>query len=182
MILKFKNEQPEVAQGEKILKDLSQKNQKTDFDYSRVIVVKPWGYEYLVFENEYVAIWMLHIVRKRKTSMHCHPQKTTALVLLSGNATCSNLEGERQLNPLDGVFIERGVFHSTEASSELPITPLSENGIWVMEIESPPDKGDLVRMEDEYGRAGTAYEGKSKMVYDPTDCLKFETPEGVTIF
>ena len=35
------------------------------FDYSKVIVKKPWGYEYLVFENEFVAIWMLHIVRKR---------------------------------------------------------------------------------------------------------------------
>ena len=50
------------------------------FDYSKVIVKKPWGYEYLVFENEFVAIWMLHIVRKRKTSMHCHPQKRTSLI------------------------------------------------------------------------------------------------------
>ena len=55
------------------------------FDYSRVIVKKPWGYEYLVFENEFVAIWMLHIVRKRKTSMHSHPQKRTSLIVLAGN-------------------------------------------------------------------------------------------------
>ena len=151
-------------------------------DYSRVIVKKPWGYEYLVFENEYVAIWMLHIIRKRKTSMHCHPKKTTALILLSGNATCSNLEGEQQLNPQDGVFIDRGIFHSTEASNELPIIPLSENGIWVMEIESPPDKGDLVRIKDEYGRAGVAYEGQNDMVFDPTDCVRFEIPEEGIVF
>ena len=37
------------------------------FDYRNVIVKKPWGYEYLVFENEHVAIWMLQIVRKRRT-------------------------------------------------------------------------------------------------------------------
>jgi len=153
-----------------------------DVDYSNVIVKKPWGYEYLVFENEHVAIWMLHLVRKRKTSMHCHPKKTTALILLSGNATCSNLEGEQQLKPLDGVFIDRGVFHSTEASSELPLVPLSENGIWVMEIESPPDKGDLVRMKDEYGRAGAAYEGQNNMVSDPADCVRFEVPAKGAVF
>ncbi|MZH03497.1 MAG: hypothetical protein F3745_08930, partial [Nitrospinae bacterium] len=147
------------------------------FDYSRVIVKKPWGYEYLVFENEFVAIWMLHIVRKRKTSMHSHPQKRTSLIVLAGNATCSHLEGSEKLNPLDGIFIEEGVFHVTEASNELPIDPLSENGIWVMEIESPPDKGDLVRMKDEYGRAGKGYEGTNNMVFDPSDCVKFQEPE-----
>ena len=129
------------------------------FDYSRVIVKKPWGYEYLIFENEFVAIWMLHIVRKRKTSMHSHPQKRTSLILLAGNATCSHLEGSEKLNPMEGIVIEEGVFHLTEASSELPIDPQSENGIWVMEIESPPNKADLVRMKDEYGRSGKAYEG-----------------------
>ena len=134
------------------------------FDYSKVIVKKPWGYEYLVFENEFVAIWMLHIVRKRKTSMHCHPKKRTSLILLTGNATCYHLEGAEKLKPIEGIFIEEGVFHLTEASSELPIDPQSENGIWVMEIESPPDKADLIRMKDEYGRAGEAYEGTSDMV------------------
>ena len=79
----------------------SEKRAKQDpFDYSNVIVTKPWGYEYLVFENEFVAIWMLHIVRKRKTSMHCHPNKRTSLILLNGNATCSHLEGSEKLNPM----------------------------------------------------------------------------------
>ena len=152
-------------------------SKKDLFDYSKVIVKKPWGYEYLVFENEFVAIWMLHIVRKRKTSMHSHPKKRTSLILLAGNATCSHLEGSEKLNPLDGIFIEEGVFHVTEASNELPIDPLCENGIWVMEIESPPDKGDLIRMKDEYGRAGKAYEGTNNMVFDPADCIKFQEPE-----
>jgi acetolactate synthase-1/2/3 large subunit len=182
MIIKFKGEQSEIVSKAGDPKDISLNDKESSFDFSRVIVVKPWGYEYLVFENEYVAIWMLHIVRKRKTSMHCHPKKTTALILLSGNATCSNLEGEKQLKPLDGVFIERGVFHSTEALSELPIVPLSEDGIWVLEIESPPDKTDLVRMKDEYGRTGASYEGQSEMVFDPTGCVKFKTPEKGSVF
>ncbi|MCL0045007.1 thiamine pyrophosphate-binding protein [Nitrospinaceae bacterium] len=147
------------------------------FDYSKVIVKKPWGYEYLVFENEFVAIWMLHIVRKRKTSMHSHPKKRTSLILLAGNATCSHLEGSEKLNPMEGIVIEEGVFHMTEASNELPIDPQSENGIWVMEIESPPNKADLIRMKDEYGRSGKAYEGTENMVFDPSNCIKFQEPE-----
>jgi hypothetical protein len=52
------------------------KASRTDpVDYSQFIVTKPWGYEFLVFENEQVAIWMLHLVRHRKTSVHCHPNK-----------------------------------------------------------------------------------------------------------
>jgi acetolactate synthase I/II/III large subunit len=147
------------------------------FDYSNVIVKKPWGYEYLVFENEFVAIWMLHIVRKRKTSMHSHPQKRTSLILLAGNATCSHLEGLEKLNPMQGIVIDEGVFHQTEASSELPMDPQSENGIWVMEIESPPNKADLIRMKDEYGRSGKAYEGTQNMVFNPSNCIKFQEPE-----
>jgi len=148
----------------------------TSFDYSDVIVKKPWGYEYLVFRNDFVAIWMLHISRTRKTSMHCHPNKKTGLVLLSGNALFQHLEGKIELEPLDGVVIGEKVFHSTEANSPLPILPQSENGIWVMEIESPPIKTDLVRMKDEYGRKGTSYEGVDNMVFEPKECLRFQSP------
>ncbi len=81
--------------------------------------------------------------------MHSHPKKTTGLVLLHGNATFYHPEGAIELNAMDVVVIEKGVFHSTEAFNPLPMLPQSENGIWVMEIESPPIKTDLVRMKDE---------------------------------
>jgi len=29
--------------------------------YETTIVKKPWGYEYLAYENEYVALWFLYI-------------------------------------------------------------------------------------------------------------------------
>ncbi|MBA3064884.1 hypothetical protein KJ633_09145, partial [bacterium] len=153
------------------------KREEPDFNYSDTIVKKPWGYEYLLFENKYVAIWILHIIRKRKTSTHCHPNKKTALVLLSGNAVCHHLDRKIELEPLDAVIIHEGVFHSTEASSALPIKPQSENGIWVMEIESPPLKTDLVRAMDEYGREGSSYEGISQMVFRSKECLKFQEPQ-----
>ena len=89
---KIKESDSKLIFDKKEKKVESEKRIKQDpFDYSKVIVKKPWGYEYLVFENEFVAIWMLHIVRKRKTSMHSHPKKRTSLILLAGNATCSHL-------------------------------------------------------------------------------------------
>lgn len=147
------------------------------FDYGNVIVKKPWGYEYLVFENDFVAIWMLQIIRKRKTSMHCHPKKNTGLILLSDNSTFHHLDGDIEIKKLDAVNIEAGAFHSTEAASSLSINPISENGVWVMEIESPPYKTDLCRLNDSYGRAGTSYEGLNHMVFEPKEILKLEEPQ-----
>src|SRR3972149_8172100 len=153
MIYKIRKKSPETNS---LVED---KNQiATSFDYNNVIVKKPWGYEYLVFKNDFVAIWMLQIIRKRKTSMHAHPNKKTGLTLLSGSATCYHSEGRIELNSSDGVVIGKGAFHSTEAFSALPIVPHSENGVWVMEIETPPIKTDLVRTKDEDGRADRSIE------------------------
>lgn len=146
-------------------------------DYSNIIVKKPWGYEYLALDNAQVAIWVLHIARKRKTSMHCHPGKTTGLVVLSGHVQCSRLNGSANLGQLDAVVIDKGCFHSTEADSESAIFPPSENGVWVMEIEAPSNKTDLVRANDAYGRAGKAYEGNDSMVDYSHDWLKIRIPE-----
>jgi acetolactate synthase-1/2/3 large subunit len=154
------------------LKD--RKNNLADnLDYNNTIVKKPWGYEYLVFENENVAIWMLHISRMQKTSMHSHPKKTTALILLNGEkAKISSLNGEFILKESDCLMIDRGAFHQTEAISDISNVPISQNGIWVMEIESPVDKSDLVRLKDTYGRVGYAYEGTSNMVSSPVQHLR----------
>jgi acetolactate synthase-1/2/3 large subunit len=145
-------------------------------NYKDAIVKKPWGYEYLVFENAHVAIWMLHIARTRMTSMHAHVNKKTSLVLFSGTACFADLKGKRMLAPMDSVVIEEGAFHATKAHSALPIEPLCENGIWVMEIESPPVKSDLVRIKDVYGRQGTSYESTEHFVYHPLKCLNLKTP------
>lgn len=146
-------------------------------DYENVIVKKPWGYEYLVFENEHVAVWMLQIVRKRRTSMHCHPHKRTGLILLSGEARFHHLAGHIPLSRMSAVNIDASTFHSTEAPSLLPIDPISENGIWVMEIETPPLKEDLCRLSDAYGRAGATYEGPGHIVSEPKDILRLAEPK-----
>lgn len=124
-------------------------------DYKGIIVNKPWGYEYLMYENQYVAIWILHLKHQHKTSMHCHPNKKASYIVLSGTVVCSSLEGYLERKEGEGLLIDEGVFHSTKT--------ISEAGAIVMEVESPPNKKDLVRLKDEYGREKQGYEGADKM-------------------
>jgi quercetin dioxygenase-like cupin family protein len=132
-------------------------------NYNTNIVKKPWGYEYLVYENKDVALWFLHIAPGQSTSMHCHPKKTTGLVLLDGEVEISFLADKRQLKSLDKVMIRRGLFHSTKATSE--------NGAFVFEIETPVDKQDLVRLNDLYGRESKPYEDSTFEESKNENCL-----------
>ena len=147
-------------------------------NYKNMVVLKPWGYEYLIFENEFVATWFLHIKSGHSTSMHCHPQKKTSLILLSGNALCNTFEKRFYLNAMDAIILGKTVFHSTKA--------LSPGGIDLIEIETPPDKTDLVRMNDLYGRQKEGYEGLTEMCSNNLSDFNyfyFDTPKsGETFF
>ena len=127
-------------------------------DYSRAVVRKPWGYEYLIFSGPSVAVWVLHINGGAQTSMHCHPSKTTSLVVLDGEAQCSTLDGVYTRRAGQAMHLGAGVFHRTKA--------LSDGGIFVMEVESPVNKRDLVRVQDDYGREAKAYESSDWLSQD----------------
>lgn len=131
------------------------------FDYHNLVVNKPWGYEYLLFENTSVAVWILFLKQNHATSMHCHPNKKTSLVVLEGSVETTTLDAAFTLSAHDGLFIDAGVFHSTKA--------VSSGGAMIMEIETPPNKNDLVRLRDNYGREGKAYEGISAISFDTHD-------------
>lgn len=136
-------------------------------EYKGVVVEKPWGYEYLMFENAFVAIWILFLKFQSSTSMHCHPKKKTSLLVLDGKVKTSSLDSTFLLRELDGLIIESGVFHSTSG--------MASEGAFIMEIETPPQKDDLVRLKDEYGRENSPYEsGKSiSSNLNNYDCLHF---------
>lgn len=131
--------------------------------YESTIVKKPWGYEYLAYENEHVALWFLYIKHTHSTSLHCHPKKTTGLTLLSGGAEVSFFNNTNKLSPGGKVMIRKGLFHSTKATDE--------KGAYVFEIETPVDKQDLVRFRDSYGREGKPYEDSTHEVPKVEDCL-----------
>ena len=73
-------------------------------DHRKNIVKKPWGYEYLVYENENVALWFLNISKGQKTSMHCHPKKTTGLMVINGDAEVSFLSNKMKLSKSEKVM------------------------------------------------------------------------------
>jgi hypothetical protein len=137
--------------------------------YEKNIVKKPWGYEYLAYENDECALWFLHINESERTSMHCHPNKTTGLVLLDGKAKVSFLNNDNPLEPISKIMIRKGLFHSTQA--------ISSKGADIFEIETPVDKYDLVRLKDSYGRQGKPYEDCSYDYPKQEECLWIEDPK-----
>jgi len=143
-------------------------------NYNTNIVKKPWGYEYLAYENENVALWFLYIKHTHSTSLHCHPNKTTGLILLDGKAEVSFLNSSTILNPTNKVMIRKGLFHSTKATDE--------RGAWVFEIETPVDKQDLVRFRDSYGREGKPYEDSTHEIPKVEDCLWIEESSKAYLF
>jgi mannose-6-phosphate isomerase-like protein (cupin superfamily) len=133
-----------------------------------VVVKKPWGYEYLVYESTEVALWLLHIESQQSTSLHCHPMKTTGLILLSGTAELGFISDSKIVIAPEKQMIRRGLFHSTKA--------LSSEGVYLFEIETPNDKGDLVRLNDAYGRAHEGYETVSNYLPRPDDAHWISEP------
>ena len=133
------------------------------------IVRKPWGYEYLVYQNSDVALWFLYLAHNQQTSFHAHPNKTTGLIVLNGDAEISFFDNKISVSSLEKVSIRKGFFHSTKS--------LSETGTCLFEIESPNNKLDLVRFKDSYGREGKPYEDSSFEYPKQNDCLSIDTLE-----
>lgn len=136
----------------------SERQQRDVPDFRDVTVMKPWGEEYLLFENEDTAIWILKIIPGGSTSMHAHRDKTTSLIVLGGRSNCETPDATHEFDALGAIILGKGVFHRS-------YNPASEP-LYLLEIESPVDKFDLVRHQDSYGRQGTGYE--SQEGYQPT--------------
>ncbi len=139
-----------------------------EVDFQSLIVNKPWGYEYLMYKNENVEVWSLFIRSGASTSTHCHPNKKTGLIVVEGDAEFTTLHETLSLQTFDAVMIEQGVFHATRAKGP--------QGIHVIEVENPPAKHDLLRLRDQYGRAGAHYEGIEKMSPQEGEAVRLAQP------
>lgn len=115
------------------------------------VIPKPWGNEYIAFENKHLSIWLLNIKKGQKTSLHCHPNKKTGLILLSNQAKISLIERSFKIKGLSKIMIRNECFHQTEAL---------DKDICVLEIETPKNKKNLVRIKDSYGRKNKGYESE----------------------
>ncbi len=116
------------------------------------IIKKPWGREHLAFQNEEVAIWVLEIQQGHATSLHAHPHKNTALVVLRGEVELHFIRGQPiRFRGLDKINVFRGRFHQTQAVTNATL----------LEVETG-DKQDILRLEDKYGRKDAPLESETE--------------------
>lgn len=115
------------------------------------MIPKPWGQEYRVYADDFLDVWHLQIEPGHGTSMHAHPRKTTYLLCLAGEGVTTTLGGTIALRRGTILRIGRGAFHSTENTG-------TDEPLMLVEVETPRNKYDLVRLRDGYQRAGTGYE------------------------
>jgi len=138
-------------------------------DQQPYFVPKPWGREYICWESKDCAIWYLEILHGKSTSFHCHVEKNTGLVALSGLIELTLINSSYKLYPLEKINIFRGRFHKS--------TSLSMPKAALLEVESPVNKSDLVRWEDSHGRLNSNYESERESFKNGEPFLYLGSPE-----
>ena len=113
----------------------------------KIIVNKPWGFEYSVFKDG-ISVRILHINKGEETSLHCHMKKDVLIILLKGRARLvrggdhTDYMEDVELKPMYVRQIPKTIFHKTLAIEDSVI----------VEIESTGNVHDLIRGEDKYNR------------------------------
>ena len=112
-------------------------------------VEKPWGHEIIWARTETYVGKLLSIRRGHKLSLQYHEQKEESIYLMSGEMSFTVEEdGQlvvRRMRAGDSYHIRPRIQHRMEAVEDC----------LVLEV-STPQLDDVVRLEDAYGRAGTA--------------------------
>jgi len=148
-------------------------------DHLKEVIPKPWGYEYRAYADDFFDFWALHIDAPHATSMHVHPRKLTYLICLGGLGRTNGLEHGAYISAGSVVRIAPGAFHTTHNIGDDPLE--------LIEVEVPRNKYDLMRLRDDYNRAGTGYESEAlvdtsdtmfDVPYLPNASMRENTPDG----
>ena len=91
------------------------------------LVKKPWGEEYIICKTKKAATWHLKINSRKKTSLHCHPNKKTGFILLDGKVEVMiGFYEKRILKAPDKLMIRPGLFHSTKIGKKIAFSKLNQ--------------------------------------------------------
>lgn len=144
-----------------------QNEQHEYIDYKNKVCLKPWGYEFLVYESTKIGIWYLKLNKGHSTSLHCHFNKDTFIIVLSGSAKIKLIDNEIiNLNVLSSIFLPKQKFHALSTFSDE--TYIIEIEIFNENTEFS-DKNDLLRIDDMYQRKTTGYESSINVLTDNLD-------------
>jgi rfaE bifunctional protein nucleotidyltransferase chain/domain len=124
---------------------LLERENTEEIEYLNKICVKPWGKEYLAYQNDKIGIWILHIAKDVGTSVHCHFKKDTLLIPISGSFKIELYNRFEILNELEQLYIPRRAFHGITAYRNDSV--LMEIEIYTDKINYT-DKNDLFRFKD----------------------------------
>jgi mannose-6-phosphate isomerase len=113
-------------------------------------VLKPWGYEVWYALTERYAGKVLHVERGHRLSLQFHERKDESCYLLSGRLLLIQGPSAQQL---DERVLETGAVWRNQPGDVHTIEALEDSD--VLEV-STPDLDDVVRLTDNYGRAGTS--------------------------
>jgi mannose-6-phosphate isomerase-like protein (cupin superfamily) len=117
--------------------------------YSKKAIRKPWGFEYPCYKNAFIDVWEMRIFPGHSTSFHCHPGKDALKIVLEGEPHLETFSGNERL--------AAGNFRLVKGNATHRNVNKGKRVARIIEIESPPDKRNLIRFEDIYGRRGTPY-------------------------
>jgi mannose-6-phosphate isomerase len=112
-------------------------------------VDKPWGNELIWALTDRYCGKLITIETGRRLSLQYHEQKDEAILVMSGRLLL-HLEDDagaltlRELGPGDAVHVTVGRRHRFEAIERVELIEVST-----------PELGDVVRVEDDFGREGT---------------------------
>ncbi|MGC9221766.1 MAG: cupin [Solirubrobacteraceae bacterium] len=113
-------------------------------------VSKPWGYEIWWAVTEHYAGKILHVDRGQRLSLQYHAQKDESSYLLSGRVL---LVRGGSADSLTERVVEAGATWRNRPGEIHTIEALEDAD--VLEV-STPQLDDVVRLSDNYGRAGTS--------------------------
>ena len=147
------------------------KNKK---NYENSYVIKPWGSEYVIYQDKKkIGLTLLKINPNKETSLHCHSEKKTGFVILNIDAKVQVGIYKKNIlkyNPISRLVFRPGLFHKL-------INPSNTKDLYVLELETPYKKKDVIRFKDKYGRKSKPYEGKSFLEKVDKDKLFFKKPK-----
>lgn len=155
-----------------VLNNIHKKSEVHNFiDYNKTICVKPWGHEFLIFQNKNIGIWFLKLNKGHKTSLHCHFNKDTFIIVLKGSAKIALINDQVvNLNNMESIFLPHYKFHGIGTYSDE--TYIMEIEIYNKSIDFT-DKNDLLRIDDLYKRNNNNYESSVTTVKDNLDDYEY---------
>ena len=111
-------------------------------------MVKPWGGEELLAHTDLYALKRIHVKKGSRPSLQYHERKSESLYLLSGRLRIEMGDSRDslaadELLPGETVDIPKGAVHRVSALEDSVIIEAST-----------PELDDVVRIEDDYDRAG----------------------------